>query len=283
MRSSVKHVAAVLAAGAMLAPGVALARDPEQVAHIALAPMGYQEQLPQFLLGGSTMLTVHFVDADHLLITFGLRQLMKREPNDPPDDDDRMVGANLVELPSGKVLAQTQWRMHDRGQYLWNLGQGRFLLRVRDQLSVIAPMQGVGKGDAFHERPLLHFDHNLVALQVSADGDLLTVETNFRTPGNAGVATDVTVVDPGHAAPAPIQITFYRILTTGDGMESLVLSSAGTIGARAPVDIPLTTAGFLDAIDGGKNRWLFNFDEHTGKVHELAEWDTSCFPHSTFI
>ena len=283
MRGGVQCVAAMLAAGAMLAPGMARARDPEQVARIPLAPMGYQEQLTQFLLGGSTMLTVHFVDRDHLLITFGLRQLMKREPNDPPDDDDRLVGAELVELPSGKVLAQTQWRMHDRGQYLWSLGHGQFLLRIRDQLSAIAPMQGVGKGDAFRQRPLLHFDHNLVALQVSADGDLLTVETNARTQGNAGVATDVTVVDPGHAAPAPIQITFYRIRSTGDGMDNLVLSSAGTIGARSPVDIPMTTAGFLDVIESGKNSWFFNFDEHAGKVDELAEWDTTCFPQSTFI
>ena len=267
----------------MLAPGMARVRDPEQVARIPLAPMGYQEQLPQFLLGGSTMLTVDFVDQDHLLITFGLRQLMKREPNDPPDDDDRLVGANLVELPSGKVLAQTQWRMHDRGQYLWSLGPGRFLLRIRDQLSLIAPMQGVGKGDAFRQRPLLRFDRNLVALQVSPDGDLLTVETNYRTPGNAGVATDVTVVQPGKEAPAPIQIAFYRIRSTGDGMESLALSSAGTIGARTPVDIPMTTAGFLDVIESGKNSWFFNFDEHAGKVDELAEWDTTCFPQSTFI
>jgi hypothetical protein len=28
---------------------------------------------------------------------------------------------------------------------------------------------------------------------------------------------------------------------------------------------------------------MFNFDEHAGKVHELAEWDTSCFPRATFV
>ena len=267
----------------MLAPGMARARDPEPVARIPLAPMGYQAQLPQFLLGGGSMLTVDFVDPDHLLITFGLRQLMKREPNDPTDDDDRMVGANLVELPTGKVLAQTQWRMHDRGQYLWSLGHGRFLLRVRDRLSVLAPMLGVGRGDAFRELPLLHFDHNLVALQVSADGDLLTAETTHRAPGNSGVANDVTVVDPGRDDPAPVQIAFYRIRSTGDALDSLVVASAGTIGARTPVDIPMTTAGFLDVIEGGKNSWFFNFDEHAGKVDELAEWDTTCFPQSTFI
>ena len=42
-------------------------------------------------------------------------------------------------------------------------------------------------------------------------------------------------------------------------------------------------AVFRFQLDGGKDRWLFNFDEHSGKVHELAEWDTSCFPHPTFV
>jgi len=284
MRSAVQRVAAMLAAWAMLAPGTARARDPEQVARIPLGPMGYQTLLPEFLLAGNSMLTVHFVDTDHLLITFGLRQLMTRLAGDPPDDDDRMVGADLVELPSGKVLAQTQWRLHDRGQYLWSLGHGRFLLRVRDQLSVLAPMQGVSKGDAFRELPLLHIDRKLVALQVSADEDLLTVETTARTPpGEPGVASNVTVVDPARPAPAAVQINFYRLTSTGAGAGSLAVASAGAIGAQTVVDLPMTTAGFLDVIEGGKDRWLFNFDEHAGKVDELAEWDTSCFPQPTFV
>ncbi|HUD22991.1 MAG TPA: hypothetical protein VMQ60_09130 [Acidobacteriaceae bacterium] len=282
MKIANKRVAVMLAAWAMLAPGMARARDPEQVARIPLGPMGYQTQLPQFMLAGNSMLTVHFVDQDHLLITFGLRQLVTRLADDPPDDDDRLVGANLVELPSGKVLAQTQWRMHDRGQYLWSLGHGRFLLRVRDRLTVLAPMQGVGTGDAFHEHPVLHFDRPLVALQVSADGDLLTVETTDRTPGNPGGGS-VTVVDPAGTAPAPIQLNFYRLSSTGEGAESLVVASAGAIRAHSAIDLPITTAGFLDVIEGGKDQWLFNFDEHAGKVDELAEWDTTCFPQSSFI
>ena len=38
---------------------------------IPLEPMGYQPMLPEFLLAGSSMLTVDFVDKNHLLITFG--------------------------------------------------------------------------------------------------------------------------------------------------------------------------------------------------------------------
>ncbi len=283
MKSAVIRVTVMLAAWAMLAPGVARARDPEQVARIPLGPMGYQSLLPEFLLAGSSMLTVHFVDQDHLLITFGLRQLMERLPNDPPDDDDRMVGAALVQIPSGKVLAHTQWRMHDRGQYLWELGQGRFLLREREQLMVLAPMQDMGVGDAFREHPLMRFDRVLVALQVSSDKDLLTVQTTNRTSNTPGVANGVTLVDPAHPDPAPVQLNFFRLSSTGAGADNLAVASAGAIRARMVVELPMTTAGFLDEIEGGKDRWLFNFNEHTGKVDELAEWDTTCFPQSTFV
>jgi len=128
----------------MVLAGAAQARGAEPVARIPLGPMGYQTMVPEFLLAGSSMLRVDFVDAEHLLVTFGLRQLMERLPGDPVDDDDRTVGAAVVELPTGKALARTEWRLHDRGQYLWELGHGRFLLRVRDRLSVIAPMAAGG-------------------------------------------------------------------------------------------------------------------------------------------
>jgi hypothetical protein len=283
MKSAVCGVAAMLAAWTMLAAGVAWARDAEPVARIPLGPMGYQTILPEFLLGGSSMLTVHFVDADHLLVTFDVRRLMKREPNDQPDDDDRTVTAAVVELPSGKVLAQTEWRLHDRGQYLWELGHGRFLLRVRDRLTVLAPMAAGGAKDAFGEAQLLRIDRHIVGVLVSADEDLLTVETTKRSPGEAGVASDVTLVDSAQADPAPVQLNFYRLTSKGAGAEGLEAAPAGAIRARSAIDLPMTTAGFLDVIEGGKDRWLFNFDAHTGRESELAEWDTTCAPNPTFV
>ena len=117
-----------------------------------------------------------------------------------------------------------------------------------------------------------------MALQVSADGDLLTVETTSAHWADTGTASDGTPDDP-----APVQINFYRMKSTGEGAEGLLVSSAGAIRARKAVDLPMTTAGFLDVIEGGKDRWLFDFDEHAGKVDELAEWDTTCFPQSTFV
>ena len=103
---------AMLLAWMALPLHAAVARDPVALAaRIPLAPMGFEPLSQEFLLAGSSMLTVDFVDEDHLLVTFGVRRLMKRDAKDPANDADRTVGAFLLELPSGKVLAQTEWRL----------------------------------------------------------------------------------------------------------------------------------------------------------------------------
>ena len=291
MKKAVSRVGAMLAACMMLAAAAALARAAEPVARIPLGPLGYQTMVPEFRLAGSSMLRVDFVDADHLLITFGMRQLMARLPGDPVDDDDRTVGAVVVELPTGKVLAKTQWRLHDRGQYLWGLGHGRFLLRVRDRLTVIAPMAAGGAKDAFREVPLLNIERHIVALMVSANEDLLTVETTQPAAGaetgeasvGAGPSGNLVIHDPAQTDSAPVQLNFYRLTSTGAGAEGLLATPAGAIRARTAVELPMTTGGFLDVKEGGKDSWLFNFDAHTGPVSELAEWDTTCFPRATFV
>jgi hypothetical protein len=263
----------LIAACAVLAATAAWARDAEPLTRIPLTPLGYRTMMPEPLLDGSSMLTVDFVDRDHLLITFAVHRLMRRETNDPPDDADRTVAAALVELPTGKVIAQTEWRMHDHEQYLWSLGSGRFLLRIRDSLSIVAPLQA---GDAFRATPLLRSDRQIVAILLSPESDLLTVESTRH-------AGDVTLVDPAQPDTAPVQLNFYRLTSAGASANGLQAISAGAIRAQTPVALPMTTAGFLDLIDGGSNRWLFNFDEHAGKVDELAEFVSTCSPRETFV
>jgi hypothetical protein len=270
---------AMLAAWAALPAGVALARDPGPL-RIPLEAMGYQAMLPGFLVDGNSMLTVHFVDADHLLVSFNVRRLMKRELEDPPEDQDRTVAAFLVELPSGKVLARTDWRLHDRGQYLWGLGHGRFLLRVRDRLTVIQPMAAVNPEEAFQEFPFLRLDRRIVAIMVSADDDLLTIETKDRAvPGQGSDSPRLGDLAP--ANPAPVQINFYRLSSEGPG--KLVAASEGAVRSRVAIALPMTTGGFLDVLEGGRDRWLFNFEAYAGKRDELAEFDTTCYPRTTFV
>ena len=179
----------------------------------------------------------------------------------------------LVELPTGKVLAQTQWRLHDRGQYLWSLGHGRFLLRVRDRLTVIAPMAGGGWREGCVSRGSAAA-HRAAHCGVAGVGERGPVDGGDDQPAagagraTGGAGSDGETIRAG--GPAPVQIEFLPVDETGAGAEGCWLTPAGAIRARTAVALPMTTAGFLDVIEGGKDSWLFNFDEHAGKVRRAG-------------
>lgn len=261
-------------AALLLLPTLALASGPAPEVRIPLEPLGYAPLLPEFLQSGNSLLTVDFVDNDHLLVTFALRKLLKRDLDPGPDDDDRMIAAVLLDLPGGKMMARTEFRVHDRARYLWNIGGGRFLLRIKDRLSVFAPMQGIAKGDAFRQEDVLGGDRHIVAILLSSNKDLLTVETTSRP----GVQIDAEGAAEDHA---PVQVNFYR-LSAGEG-QNLNLTFAGVIRTQDAVEFPMTSAGILNITTSGNNTWLFDFDEHSGKVDQLLAFDTSCAPRAVFV
>jgi hypothetical protein len=251
------------------------AKGPEPPQRIPLAPLGFQPQNPGALTIGA-MSTVEFLDQQHLLVTFSVHRLMKRLPNDPPNDQDRTIEAVIVHLPSGEVMARTQWRIHDTGQYLWNLGHGRLLLRVRDTLTTIAPLANLASGDPFVEQPFLTTTRMLEVVLLSPDRDLLTVET---------VAQPVTPVSGAvHSTESTrAQLNFYRMRQPVEPAAQVSLLPAGVLLSEAPVNISLTAAGYIDVSQESRDRWLFDFDPFAGKPLELSPFDTSCRPHPFFV
>ena len=252
-----------------------LAKGPEPAQTIALGPLGFLPLSTQFLLAGSSMATVDFADSTHLLVTYSTKRLLKRLPECPAGDQDRVVDALLLELPSGKVLARTSWRTHDRGQYLWNLGQGRFMLRVRDTLSTFAPMVNLAKGDAFRERPFIKTDRRIGGLLLSPDADLMILET--IDPPKADVLGDV---DP-KPEETPVQINFFRLI--GREGEDIDIHPGGALRSRVAGRIPANSAGYVAILDQGQRRWAFNFQSYNGKVKELAAFDSTCRPSPTLV
>lgn len=149
---------------------------------VSLESLGYVPFSTPVLTSGASILTLNYVDNHHLLVTFSIRRLLKRIPDDPPQDVDRSIDAVLVDLPSGNVLARTAWRMHDPAQYLWPLGNGHFLLRIRDRLSTISPLLDLKSGDAFKEHPLLVSPRPIGAVLLSPDASLLILESLDHLP-----------------------------------------------------------------------------------------------------
>jgi hypothetical protein len=262
-----------------------LAKGPEPPLRIPLQSFGFQPISNEFLLNGSSMFTVHYVDDKHLLLTFVVHRLIPRLPDEPNEDLDRIVDALLLELPTGKILARTSWHLHDHAQYLWSLGHGHFLLRVRDTLTTIAPLANLATAEPFARRPFLESpDRHLAALIPSPEGDLLIIESVKRKPPHSGIRTSAVgpPVPPPPAEKEPIQIDFLRLKVTADG-GALQGAFAGAVQSDNTGDVPVTTAGYLAIVDQGRPHWAFDFHSFAGKVNELSPFDSTCSPVPIFV
>jgi hypothetical protein len=291
---AVTGIAVVLAAGASAA---GVSKPGDRPLTIPVAPLGFQVLPLRFLSTLATMNTLHFVDENHLLFTFTVRSLMQRLPDAEPDDDDRNVKAVLLELPTGKVLAQTEWRLRDHDRYLWPLANGRFLLRTRSHLAVIDPMRNLAAGEAFKRQEFLEFKQQEIGyLTVMPGGDLMAVETLPKKKEKlTGVAADMAalaatetdaktgkiVIKP--TAP-PVSIYFFRLAAeNADGSGRLLARGAGVIGAPNLISLPVTGDGWLDVNKESAASWAFDFVTHKNKRLELSAFDTSCAPRPYFV
>ena len=270
----------------VLAAASALAHTSEPPRRIPLEPLGFQPLSSQFLLAGSSMLTVDYVDNTHLLVTFNVRRLMRRLPDEPEDDQDRNVDALLLELPTGRILARTTWRLHDHSQYLWNIGQGRFLLRVRDTVTLFAPLANLMTDDPFRERPFLNTDHRRIAeIMISPDDSLLTVETVKWMPPVASPKPPLFGPAPPPAPPpiTSVQINFYRLPNFSNKADGIRPQYAGVIHSNITGTIPTLSSGYIAVVDQGRQHWAFDFDSFSGEKKELAPFDSVCRPSPFFV
>ncbi|NYF88587.1 hypothetical protein RBB79_03545 [Tunturiibacter empetritectus] len=269
-----------------LAFPVFAARGPEPPLRLPLEPFGFRPLSQQFLLAGSSMLTIHYVDDQHLLLTFSARHLLKRLPDEPEDDMDRTIDAVLLELPSGHVLARTTWRTHDHGQYLWSLGHGHFLLRIRDTLTTFAPLANLATGQPFTEHPFLATEDRRIAVVIlSPDADLLTVETVKRTPPVPKPKAPLFGPTPVEPAPEPqvVQINFYRLYVPTEPGAQVKASPAGAGRSKGAGGLPVSVAGYLSTVDQGHQHYAFDFHSYAGKVDELSPFDSTCPPFPLFV
>lgn len=266
-------------------------RGPAPSVRISLDSLDFQPQTAQFLLTGSSMMTLHYVDDRHLLFTFGVHRLMERIADDPPDDQDRMVEAVLVELPSGRVLARTDWRFHDNGQYLWALGHGRFMLRVRDTLTTFAPMMNFASGQPFRQSRFLKMtaDRRIGTVLLSPESDLLIIESAERTPPVVppptplfGPAPKPTPTPPGRPGdPDPVALSFYRLsMPGGDGVKATL---AGVARATNFGELAAIGGGHIGVVEEGKQQWGFDFRPYHGAPKELASFGSTCSPTPRFV
>ena len=235
---------------------------PKPDLRIPVETLGYVAPSRFYLTSRLSSISLDFIDKDHLLFTFHLPGLMKRLPNEPRDDEDQMIRAVVLELPSGNVVEKTDWRMHDRLRYLWRLGEGRFLVRQRSNLLIT--------DQSLELKPYISSETALQSVQVSPDRKLLVVESETRKVNRPAVASTVvpTLGEPD-PEPKPIQIYILHADTRS------VIAHAETLNA---VDIPMMAEGHLQAIPSKENKWLIRYVPFHGDERTLIEVQSYCHP-----
>jgi len=259
-------------------------------ATIPLQPLGYQGAPVRYMLAGAVANSLHYVDPSHLLLTYRARMLIPRDGQEAQGDDGQMITAMLLEAPSGKVVAQTQWRMYDHGQYLWPIGRGVFLLRKGRQLSLLTPLAEVRKPDPLRDLAVGELPGTVSNIMVSPDGRMVIAEaelpTQHETTSPAAVAA---LPDPAAKAATvtPAQqgtdIQFLRLDLTDAAHGRITMSHAGHSVVASPLGFPLSGDGHLHAEMVSPDDWNVFYTPWRGGSTLLGDVVSTCAPQSTFL
>lgn len=254
----------------------------QAVVEIPLESIGAHPVSQNFLMAGASMLTVNLIDDTHLLVTFATRDLVPRIPGDPPTDDDRIVAGEVVELPGGKVLAQTKWHLHDHGRYLWSIGDGHYILRIRNELSVFSPLLNLHTPDPFQRVALPHTPGTPLGVTSSADHELVSIITQLPPPKQNGPT--VLFDDNSNNKPKPTyEVEYFRVHGDGTVASPLQLTEAGRLRADIPLLMPTDADGYLWADETGRDHWAVTFNDFDGKEIKAGQLDSSCPPRMQMV
>lgn len=202
---------------------------------IPVQPLGFAPPNIFYMEARISPLTVDFIDSDHLLFTFHKTgTLLHRDPNAAPGEEGQMVEAIVLDIASGKVVRRAEWQLRDHSRYLWPIEDGKFLVRLGDDL--------METDSSLELKPYLSFQNRLVVVDVSPDRHYLTVET--QSPADPG-ATSPVIDLTGAPLQRPRRINIGIYLTA---TRHLFLSSE----TRTPISLPVMQDGFLETVQPPK-------------------------------
>jgi hypothetical protein len=261
-------LALALVAGGTLAGGGESKRKPDPGpppnVRIEVEPLGYVAPSMAYLAYRHATTTLDFIDNGHLLFTFRDAGLMHRVPDDPAEDEDQVIRAEVIDIATGKSTEHSQWRMHDRQRYLWPLRGGRFLVRQRNSLYLT---------DSHLElRPYLQFERQLQLVEISPDRNLMVVEVQKLIAPDPdaenGVSSALSL-----SPPPKRRGTDVILLHPGD--NSVLAESE----ARHPVDLALVEDSFLNLLESkDPGRWVIQREIFHGDPKIIGEFKSSCMP-----
>ena len=255
---------------------------------ISVSDLGFAAPGPLYLGERNSLASLDFLDENHLLFTFRVPGLIRRETsaagNDSslavaPESEERHIRAVVLALPAGSVEAEALWTLHDRAPYLSVLRDGHFLVRDREQIL---------KGDATLElKPYLRFPGPVLSVEVDPSQQYFV--TNSReaaaaqaktgavpTPATAAATVTEAAAD-ADPKPGAQPDLLMRILRASDGKVMLFSH------IRVPVYLPINQDGYMEQLRGRGREWTLVMNYFSGGSKALGQLESGCTPALRFI
>jgi hypothetical protein len=259
---------------------------PPALAQIPVGPLGFLPPNRSWLTYRVPSATLDFIDDTHLLFTFHENALMRREEQDPDEDEDQTISALVLELPEGKIVERVHWRLHDKNRYLWALGRGRFLERERDTLYLVNKTLST-------RTPYLKAEGALLLVELSPDRSQLLVEYQEparKAEGHAGAGAPQGEAEgdaEGDAAPkapptlgpdAPAPRRSHRVRMMIVNTETDKVEKVSTL--QSALGLTLIEGGYLGIEQSSKNakQWNALLVPFTGEPKVVTQLTSSCQP-----
>ena len=245
---------------------------PKPVARIAVGPLGFLAPNAHYLQMRLAWSTLDFIDDNHLLFTFHVNQLLHRSPDDAGQGSGQMIRADVLDIASGKVVRTADWRMYDRGPYLWGLRDGKFLVRRANALYLT--------DSSLDLRPYLMFQTELQGVEVSPARTMLLLELKKVLPKAAGGGERKapSLLGPGEAdAQQQEQQTRTEMVLLRPG-ERTALGRAEFRTMRA---VPLLEDGVVSMLNGDNpKQWVLEEQTIERTVKKLGKVVSDCAPEA---
>ncbi|HEV2400425.1 MAG TPA: VWA domain-containing protein [Candidatus Sulfotelmatobacter sp.] len=235
------------------------ASAPLPATQIDLSALGYRTPpLIERTSDDHSTVSLHFVDAEHVLLTFDPKRMFQRLPECTSAHQDRLMHAVILELASGKIVRQADWYLHDHRPYLWPFGPAKFLLRRGNALYSL--------DSSLHEKLLWSSPRDLLWVSVTPAADQIIVEMPQHT-GAIPQAKPAAASAPAEPTPA----------FAAQFLDAATLAPQRSIPLNNVVDLTGTSSGYVDLLHHGEV-WLVRFGPNPKLRHNIARVKSRSIP-----
>jgi hypothetical protein len=232
---------------------------------LSLRALGYRVRTNQVLRSLADDAAVAFLGENQVLVTFNLHPLVKRSPSEADrSTEPRIIRALLLSAASGKVLRASEWRVPERGPYLWPLDHGRVLARTGNSLAIFGPSL-VGPSLAIVQQWTPPGSVRFVRISPSRSLIVVGVERERHTPEQHRVLAGF--LGPDRAPEEDEDLTLLDEKLKVLGTESL--NDAASLPAILDSGIVLSDAGT-------RQRWMVHQLTWAHKKQPIVRVVSSC-------